>query len=87
MLHILLTPGMSKKFPTYDDKLCAVCDKSISKWGDQPKNPKIQKYCSWCFEHAEQVLFQKNYIKRSVYQCQACGRRTLQCRLRSLELN
>jgi len=65
----------------YEDKLCAVCDRTISAWGEPPPASLFQKgYCSWCFQECEHKLIQKNIVKRSVYQCQSCSRRSIPCR-------
>lgn len=36
-------------------------------------------YCSWCFEHGEHTLINKNRITRNVFQCENCGKETCKC--------
>ncbi|MDQ0036698.1 hypothetical protein J2W30_004473 [Variovorax boronicumulans] len=39
----------------------------------------MQRFCSWCFEKTSHSLAEKNLIRRNLYECQACKRRTLEC--------
>lgn len=76
----LCKEGMAKKFPTYDDKFCACCDKSIKAWGDFPPEwMEIEANCSWCLAKSKHTLQQKNIIKRNVYRCQMCSKATVPC--------
>jgi pimeloyl-ACP methyl ester carboxylesterase len=37
-------------------------------------------YCSWCFRKTKHVLVEKNYLRRNVYKCGGCRKKTLICR-------
>src|SRR5439155_8511515 len=38
------------------------------------------RYCSWCFALSKHLLVQRNFVRRHVYECKACGSVTLKCR-------
>lgn len=40
----------------------------------------VTGYCSWCFNHVEHYLVERNSITRNVYQCSCCRNNTLVCR-------
>lgn len=42
---------------------------------------KIKGYCSYCGEHSIHRQEQANLVRRNIYTCDCCGRRTVQCRL------
>eukprot|EP01099_Mayorella_cantabrigiensis_P004949 TRINITY_DN3809_c0_g1_i1.p1 TRINITY_DN3809_c0_g1~~TRINITY_DN3809_c0_g1_i1.p1 ORF type:complete len:458 (+),score=50.33 TRINITY_DN3809_c0_g1_i1:33-1376(+) len=77
----ICSDGMAKQFDAYSDKTCAVCDGTLKSW-DQPVSTKsfAQGWCSWCFYETKHSLMQTNIIRRNVYKCDHCGRRTLPCR-------
>eukprot|EP01114_Cavostelium_apophysatum_P008987 TRINITY_DN22059_c0_g1_i1.p1 TRINITY_DN22059_c0_g1~~TRINITY_DN22059_c0_g1_i1.p1 ORF type:complete len:599 (-),score=120.78 TRINITY_DN22059_c0_g1_i1:62-1858(-) len=73
--------GMARKYPTYDDKLCIVCDRTIKSWNSKDiAVPALHGFCSWCFLKTEHELYQTNILKRDVYTCKGCHKRTLKCR-------
>lgn len=63
---------------TYDDEKCALCDGTIKKWGEKPTSKR--GWCSWCFEQSMHRLIQANSVRRDVFECESCGRRSLPCR-------
>jgi len=38
-------------------------------------------WCSWCFEKTPHKLIEQNFLRRNVYNCTKCDKRTLMCRL------
>lgn len=37
-------------------------------------------WCGWCFKKTSHSLIQQNYLRRNIYRCSSCFRRTLICR-------
>lgn len=70
--------AMARGHDDWDDEKCSLCDGTIEKWESKP-NILIYGWCSWCFEHNKHILIQGNTIRRDVYECESCGRRTLKC--------
>jgi uncharacterized protein YaaW (UPF0174 family) len=71
--------AMARGHEGWDDENCAKCDELISQWGQVPNLTK-EGWCSWCFGKTKHRLVQQNSLRRDVYECEACGRRTLPCR-------
>lgn len=47
------------------------------------KAPEVlaARYCSWCLQPTDHLLYKAHKKRRNVYQCSACGNYTLPCRL------
>eukprot|EP01111_Echinosteliopsis_oligospora_P006664 TRINITY_DN2094_c0_g1_i3.p1 TRINITY_DN2094_c0_g1~~TRINITY_DN2094_c0_g1_i3.p1 ORF type:complete len:622 (-),score=155.77 TRINITY_DN2094_c0_g1_i3:43-1908(-) len=74
------TKGMARSTKDGTDWLCAKCDKTIAEWGEKP-NLKEKGDCSWCLESTDHLLIQYRYLKRNIYKCCDCKKRTVRCRL------
>ena len=79
-LECRLCKCMARGHAGYDDEQCAKCDGTVDSWEQGPKTPKPSRWCSWCFEQTQHRLVQQNTLRRDVYECEGCGRRTLPCR-------
>ena len=62
------------------DKLCAVHDTSLDKWGTLPVTQPKRAHCGWCLRETLHILLERRFTARSVYQCTSCLERTLPCR-------
>ncbi|KAL0235611.1 hypothetical protein GEMRC1_002193 [Eukaryota sp. GEM-RC1] len=45
------------------------------------KKSTITAYCSWCFQQTDHNRVQLNFLRRAVFCCSECQRRTVHCRL------
>jgi hypothetical protein len=65
------------------DAWCSVCNGTIRKWGETPK--EVGGFCSWCFIYANMEIIKKrvvgvNVLFRDEYECSNCHHRTAPCR-------
>eukprot|EP01130_Rhizamoeba_saxonica_P002569 TRINITY_DN1234_c0_g1_i3.p1 TRINITY_DN1234_c0_g1~~TRINITY_DN1234_c0_g1_i3.p1 ORF type:complete len:556 (-),score=93.85 TRINITY_DN1234_c0_g1_i3:44-1711(-) len=77
----LCKTGYSRGYASYNDELCAKCDKTIPDWEKEENSALLKKggWCSWCIEFCDHTLDQKNVMRRNVYTCDNCANRTLFC--------
>eukprot|EP00668_Euglena_longa_P046514 GGOE01062199.1.p1 GENE.GGOE01062199.1~~GGOE01062199.1.p1 ORF type:complete len:797 (+),score=65.00 GGOE01062199.1:131-2392(+) len=71
--------AMAKGHETWDDELCAKCNRAIRDWGVDVVHQQCQAWCSWCLENASHVLVQRNLMSRNVFKCAQCRGRTIPC--------
>lgn len=71
--------AMARGHDDWDDELCAMHDRRVQEWGQEPRDVLQHGRCSWCFEESEHRLQQTNVARRDVSECSRCLRRTLRC--------
>lgn len=62
--------------------MCANCDGTIKDWSEDIQDNTIlqrEAWCSWCFERCNHVMEKRNIVRRSTYNCDRCGLKTLPC--------
>lgn len=71
---------MARGHAGYDDERCAVHSGLIPNWAKRPQSKYAR--CSWCFDFTQHRIVEQNStpLRRDVYECEACSRRTLPCR-------